>query len=325
MQLRKMALMFAAMGVVLAGCPGPDENETCSTNADCLDSEICNPAAGVCMATCNLAADCPDTAKNCEALGGTGPDAATKVCKCATGVNQCNLGRQEDDRVCSPDTGVCVTKCTMDTDCTTGTCDTATGLCKTQAQDCVANPNLCTGGQVCNQTTKQCETPQTKTCNPANQPDVCSYSQICSSTNNTCVAAPEGTCTEATASGAPTWNKAAGAAPVIVSATAQRLNSTDATDECAQGAAAGLITIRFYAPGGLTTHTTFSDLQNHVRFRVANSGQFFGANFARQRPTANAVEGTMQIGIGCGNSTETASIYLANEAGQTSNVVCVSW
>jgi hypothetical protein len=296
MQLRKMALMFAALGVVLAGCPG-EETEMCTTNADCLESEICHPTAGFCVQTCNLAGDCPDTAKNCEALGGNGPDAATKVCKCTAGANQCNLGRPEDDRVCGTE-GVCVLKCTTDANCGTGqTCEVATGVCKGT-------------------------TPAT--CNPANQPGTCSYGQVCGATN-ACEAAPEGTCSEATGTGAPAWNKTAGTAPVIVSATVQRLATTDSRNECANGDPAGLVTIRFYAPGNFTTHPDFADLRNHVKFRTANSGQFFGANFARQLPPQNAVEGTMQVGIGCGNSAETASLYIANEAGLTSNVVCVTW
>jgi hypothetical protein len=299
MQLRKIALMVAALGVVLTGCPGPDENEMCTTNADCLESELCHPTAGVCVQTCNLAADCPDTAKNCEALGGTSADAATKVCKCTSGANQCNLGRAEDDRVCSPQ-GVCVQKCTEDANCGTGeTCEVATGICKST----------------------------TTTCDPAaSQPGTCGYGNICGTTNNvnSCQPAPEGTCSEATAAGAPAWSKTGGTAPVIVSATAQRLATTNSSNECAGGEPAGLVTIRFYAPGGLTTHTTFTDLQNHVRFRPG-TGNFFGANFSRQMPMANAVEGTMQVGIGCGNSTETVAIYIANEAGQTSNVVCVNW
>ena len=147
MQLRKIALMVAALGVVLAGCPNPDENEMCTTNADCLESELCHPTAGVCVQTCNLAADCPDTAKNCEALGGTSTDKDTKVCKCTSGANQCNLGRAENDRVCSPQ-GVCVQKCTENANCGTGeTCEVATGLCKSTTPACTIGS--CGANQVC--------------------------------------------------------------------------------------------------------------------------------------------------------------------------------
>jgi Cys-rich repeat protein len=297
MQLRNMKLMLVtlgAMSMVLTGCPEEMQTLTCTADADCLESELCHPTAKVCVQTCTSSADCPDTAKSCAAMGA---GSSQMICQCSTDA-LCNQGRETADLACDPTSKVCVPKCTADADCAAGqTCDTTAGICKATAQ----------------------------TCNPANQPGTCSYGQVCSATANKCEAAPQGTCAEATGTGVPTWNQSGGTAPVIVSATAQRLASTNATNECANGVPAGLVTIRFYAPGGLTAHTSLSDLQNHVKFRNLSTGNFFGANFSRQDPPVNAVEGTMQIGIGCGNSTETAALYIANEAGQTSNVVCVSW
>jgi len=284
---------LGAMGLVQTACGTGTYDLTCSVDKDCLESELCHPDAKVCVQTCTSSADCPDS-RDCSALS---PTNTQTICKCSTS-QLCNRDREEADLACDPTYKVCVGKCSADADCAAGqTCDMTTSVCKAAAQ----------------------------TCNPANQPGTCSYGQVCSATANKCEAAPQGTCAEATGTGAPTWNQSGGTAPVIVSATAQRLATTNSSNECGGGAAAGLVTIRFYAPGGLTSHTTLVDLQNHVKFRNQSTGQFFGANFSRQDPPVNAVEGTMQVGIGCGNSTETAALYIANEAGQTSNVVCVSW
>jgi Cys-rich repeat protein len=188
-----------------------------------------------------------------------------------------------------------VPKCTADADCAAGqTCDTTAGICKATAQ----------------------------TCNPANQPGTCSYGQVCSSTNNQCQAAPEGTCSQAT--GAPAWNKTAAAAPVIVSVTASKLSTTNTTSQCGDGGPAGLVTIRFYAPNGLTTHTTLTDLQKHVVGKFNAGASFVGPSFASKEPAANATSGEMVVGF-CGPATAQGAIYIADEQGRTSNVPCVSW
>jgi hypothetical protein len=283
MQLRKMTLMLAAlgaMGMMLTACGGDGrESLTCSTDADCLENEICHPDAKVCAQTCpsGNGSDCPNSAKTCEAVSATN---TTKICKCTPDTTFCASDERVSDASnleCSPTAKICVPKGT---------------------------------------------TPVETSCNPANQPDTCSYGNVCSSSTNKCEAAPEGTCTQAT--GAPAWNKTGGTAPVIVSATAEFLSSTNASTECGSGVSAALVTINYYAPGGLTTHTSFSDLTNHVKFRTASS--FFGVNFSRQDPPAGATtQGTMKVGIACGSSSRQAAIYIANESGQTSNVVCVSW
>jgi hypothetical protein len=261
------------------------------------------------------------------------PDGGREDLTC-TDATQCLEGE-----ICHPTAGVCVQTCTTGGDCpeSAKTCAAISAsdnrmICKcTTAELCqrdervadasnleCAIPTGATNG-VC---VPKGTTPVEQTCNPANQPGTCNYGQICSSTTNKCEAAPQGTCTQAT--GAPAWNQSGGTAPVIVSATAEFLSSTNASTECGQGVSAALITINYYAPGGLTTHTQFSDLQNHAKFKLANS--FFGVNFSRQDPpSGNVAQGTMKVGIACGSSTRQAAMYIANEAGQTSNVVCVSW
>lgn len=306
MQLRKMTLMLAALGamsMVLTGCPdGGRENLVCAENGDCLENEVCHPTAKVCVQTCSIGADCPSSTRRCEEIGGGN---TTKVCKCDATANCAADDRIDAELICNTTAGVnvCVTACTTDTDCGTGqTCDVATGFCKGSG----------TGGGT------------GTSCDPATQPGICGYGQVCSAATSKCEAAPVGTCTAATAAGAPTWNTSTSSAPVIVSASARLLSSTNASNECAGGAAAALVTIKYYAPGGLTTHSDLRDLQNHVKFRVATD--FFGVNFSRaDPPTGGATQGTMEVGIACGSSRREAAIYIANEAGTTSNVVCVSW
>jgi Cys-rich repeat protein len=293
MQLRNMKLMLVtlgAMSMVLTGCPEDMKALTCMENADCLESELCHPTAKVCVQTCTSSADCPDTAKTCAAMTGS----SQMICQCSTDA-LCNQGRETADLACDPTSKVCVPKCTADADCATGqTCDTTAGICKAAAQ----------------------------TCNPANQPGTCSYGQVCSATANKCEAAPQGTCSQAT--GAPAWNQTGGTAPVIVSVTATRLSTTNTTTQCGDGGPAGLVTIRFYAPGGLTTHTTLTDLQRHVKAKLNASASFVGPSFASKEPPANDTDDEMVVGF-CGPATAQGAIYIANEAGQTSNVPCVSW
>ena len=155
-------------------------------------------------------------------------------------------------------------------------------------------------------------------------PDSCSYGSFCPSTK-VCAKAPVGNCAEA--SGAPSWDQAAKLAPVIISATAQALATTSSTTECLNGDPAALVTIAYYAPGGLTTHTDFADLTKHAKFKVSASpvGMWVGVNFQRMKPPANAQFGSMQVGVNCGSASGSAALYIADEAGHTSNPVCVSW
>ncbi|MFY0565959.1 hypothetical protein ACN28E_19230 [Archangium lansingense] len=170
MQLRKMTLMLAALGtmsLVLTGCPdGGRESLTCTETAECDTSEVCHPTAKVCVQTCTIGADCPESTRRCEEIGGGNNQ---KVCKCDATANCAADERVNAELVCNTTSGVnvCVTKCAADTDCATGqTCDVATGFCKAGS----------TTGQTCSgegQTT-------------------CSYGEFCSSSK--CAAVPAPTC-----------------------------------------------------------------------------------------------------------------------------------
>ncbi|WP_375772505.1 hypothetical protein NR798_16985 [Archangium gephyra] len=200
MQLRKMTLMLAALGamsMVLTGCPGGGrESLACTEAADCLENEICHPDAKVCVQTCSIGDDCPESAKTCEAISATN---STKVCKCST-----DALCQRDDRLddasglkCSTTSKVCTDggttpACTKDADCGTGqTCNTTTGTC----------------------------TAATTTCSGEGQ-STCAYGQFCSGT--TCTAVPAPTCANfdpAQGGRAPTFNASTSTGPIIYDVT----------------------------------------------------------------------------------------------------------
>jgi len=198
MQLRKMMLMLTALGAMsgfMAGCgdDGGGGASTCTSNDQCdTETEICHPTAGVCVQTCDAGDECPDTAKTCAALGGTGPNAATKICQCSTDV-LCNGGpdAETSDLVCSDLDNVCVTKCGSDDDCGEGrVCDTASGQCE-EGED--PTPTTCSG------TGKS----------------TCAYGDFCSGT--TCTDAPLAptTCQNFPANDRPAWDPASSNGPVI--------------------------------------------------------------------------------------------------------------
>jgi hypothetical protein len=172
MQLRKMMLMLTALGAVsgfMAGCGDEEEGSTaCTSNDDCAGTEICHPTASVCVATCTSGADCPDSAKTCAPLGGSGPDAAKNICQCSTDV-LCNGGPDSEttDLVCSNLDNVCVPKCGSDADCGEGReCDEGTGQCEegdTTGDTCSGEGrSTCAYGQIC--TNSACAAPPTPSC-----------------------------------------------------------------------------------------------------------------------------------------------------------------
>jgi hypothetical protein len=195
MQLRKMMLVLTALGAMsgfMVGCgdDGEGGSATCTTNDDCAGTEICHPTSNVCVATCSSAVDCPDSAKTCAPLGGTGPDAQTSICKCTTDV-LCNGGTDSDstDLVCSNLDRVCVSKCTSDDDCGTGrSCNTGSGQCEAGG----GTGDTCTG-------TSQ---------------STCDYGSFCN--NSTCTAAPVAptTCENFPANDRPAWSTSS-TGPVI--------------------------------------------------------------------------------------------------------------
>ncbi|WP_375756975.1 hypothetical protein [Corallococcus exercitus] len=124
---------------------------SCTHDSDCLGSELCHPAAKVCVQTCESSADCPDTAKTCTALSAT---VLQKVCKCSTDA-LCNSNQGGSELVCSIPHDVCTPKCTTDAQCGTGeVCDTQTGHCKESG----GSDPFCTGeGQsTCDYGTHSC-------------------------------------------------------------------------------------------------------------------------------------------------------------------------
>src|SRR5688572_12174045 len=156
MQLRKTMMMLtalSALSVVMMGCPGEEEDSLgCTTDANCLEGEICNVAAKACVQTCTTPADCPASARaECSAISAT--DNRT-VCKCATS-ELC--AREVEGTVCSTLDKVCTAKCDSNDDCSAGrTCDTATGQC-TGGGGATCTYGSCASGEVCGATSNRCE------------------------------------------------------------------------------------------------------------------------------------------------------------------------
>ncbi|QRK05898.1 hypothetical protein JQX13_38040 [Archangium violaceum] len=171
----------------------------------------------VCLQTCELAADCPDSAKNCEELGGTGPNANTRVCKCTTDELCAGGDTTGSSAICSDAFGVCVTKCGGDTDCPTGyTCETGTGECRATGAGGTCTYDSCGPDLNCNLTTGQCEPARTCT-STGTQPDVCGYGQYCN-TVNLCDFVSRPTCSNITQAGID-WDPATSSGPVIYEIT----------------------------------------------------------------------------------------------------------
>lgn len=218
MQLRKMTLMLAALGAVgmmLTACGGEERTSlTCSTDADCVSDdttkEICHPDAKVCVQTCKTSSDCPNSAKTCEAVGGSSSVKDQMICKCSTDQfcqsdtrisDASNLVCLSGSSVCAPKGTTTTPACTKDADCAAGqVCDTTSGTCKASTVG-----NACTG-------TSQ---------------STCSYGEFCSSSK--CAAAPVAAATcENFSKSRPQWSAGSSTGPVIysVDATGYQVNSS---------------------------------------------------------------------------------------------------
>ncbi|MFL5318879.1 MAG: hypothetical protein ACJ790_04425 [Myxococcaceae bacterium] len=104
----------AVIGATFAACGGdnPTGPTNCSADSDCQTGEICHPTAKFCVQSCTAGADCPDSAKNCDALtpGGTGP----KFCQCST---TALCSKDNADQICRAVDKICAAKCTSDSEC----------------------------------------------------------------------------------------------------------------------------------------------------------------------------------------------------------------
>lgn len=203
MNFTKLKLMLAAVAVAgLAACdPGTVAPSTCTSNTDCdAATEICHPDAKVCVQTCEAAADCPTTQRNCAALGGTSADKDKKICKCQTDA----LCASDQSQVCNTTYELCQDKCTDNAGCPTGfTCETSSGQCRRGTNPTACTPGSCPTGQVCNLTTGTCGA--AATCSGTSQ-STCAYGQFCSS--STCRDAPLAptTCENFSGSNRPQFN-----------------------------------------------------------------------------------------------------------------------
>ena len=244
MQIRKMTLMLAtlgAMSMVLTGCPGGGrESLACTEAADCLENEICHPDARVCVQTCSIGDDCPESAKTCDAISATN---STKICKCGTDA-LCQRDDRLDDasgltcsttyKVCT-DGGGTTPACTTDANCAAGqTCDTSTGTCRAAT-----------------------------TCSGEAQ-STCSYGQFCSS--NTCTAVPAPTCPNFEGKPAKNFDPATGTGNIIYNVEKLIFGTQCGTDTTAQIVKAR---VSFYAKSG-TLPTTKEGLNGF--FYVTTNG-----------------------------------------------------
>ncbi len=75
---RWMLVALSALGMLLPACRN-GADLSCSTDLDCLESEVCHPDQKVCVQLCTTSADCPETAKSCAVMY---EGARVKTCQC---------------------------------------------------------------------------------------------------------------------------------------------------------------------------------------------------------------------------------------------------
>ncbi|MFE8597860.1 hypothetical protein [Archangium violaceum] len=166
MKLWKIGWMLAVVGVVVAGCPTREPDDTCAQDSDCAASQRCEVATGQCVAMTDGGMDGGDTG---EVDGGTdggtdggmnggvdgGTDGGADGGASCVDASDCLASE-----FCDPTSKVCVPKCTTDTDCGEGhTCDTATGQCEEKVVDrnlSCTNDSNCLEAEICHPTAKVC-------------------------------------------------------------------------------------------------------------------------------------------------------------------------
>ena len=297
------SLLVVLSGSLLVACGAGSSGKVCSADSDCTaGKQICHPLAKFCVQTCTKGTDCSANEKSCAPLTEI-VTTAQSICQCTTDAN-CGGGTGSSS-ICGTEDRVCEVKCTTDANCQGGRHCSASGQCLTPASSSV----------VCN--------PQKTTLGSAGGPDVCSYGQGCDPGSSVCVAAPVCTDTSVTV-GAPAWSKGNPNAPVIASISATALSTTNTSTQCADGGPAGVVTLTYYSATGFTTQTSFSALQDMVKFNLGNG--FVHASFALVKPAPGAQVGTMTFGI-CSASQHisVAAVYIKDDAGNASNTACTSW
>lgn len=309
---RGLLLVGALSWSFLVGC-GADSGidggtPTCSSASDCASGETCHLTAKTCVKVCTSNADCPDTNKNCAALGGStaaqvadGGGVGDKFCQC-TDTKFCTGENSGSSTICNKNSFLCEVKCGSDADCSGGrTCDTVSGECRgtlpgggtdggtdggtpTCTPACTATQycdttgttptcvNKCTLGScttgTCNLTTGKCDAVKTCTDNNA-QPDVCSYGQWCKGT--ACADVPPATCSNITNhSPAITFDPATSTGPVIFSVTK---TTQDPNQWCQDPAAPDNIrvSLRAYNKNGATWPAQKSGVSGFFYVKVAGT------------------------------------------------------
>ncbi|MGI5863967.1 MAG: hypothetical protein ACOX6T_18195 [Myxococcales bacterium] len=351
MSIRKAVFSLSvALPLALAGCPSDGEDPgtivNCTSDAECLEgSEICHPIGKVCVPTCTIADDCPDTQKNCmEVKDATGAALTTeKVCQCETS----ELCKGEDELaevVCSTVDNICEATCATDADCADftntnrecvggqcvlkATCsatsctdpsaskcgeDGACGACTVDA-DCahIEGLNTCESGV--------CVAPS---CNANNKapgsafgPDICAYGEVCDATNG-CIDVAAPTCSGAASH---VWAKDA-KPPVIVKIVSANTSSTSNTSgECGDGGPKSSIVFEFYAPNGFTW-ADGQALLDSVKF-VSSSGQTLPASFVKGA-TKGMTNGTLTAGQCFGSVPNLSGRWMYMESGAKGNAMCL--
>ncbi len=259
-----MALCLGVSVSMLSACGGGEElGGECTTNADCSAGEICHPRAQVCVQTCETSADCPDTAKNCEVLAGTSPEA--RICKCQTDALCAGGDATGTSTICSDAFEICVTKCGSDNDCPSGyTCEQSTGQCRASS-GAGCTYDSCGAGQNCNLTTGQCES--AATCSPASpSPGTCTYGQFCPS-SGLCDFVPKPTCQNIQNAGV-TFNPASDIGPVIYSVT-KEIFAVDAAFCPASAPKRVRVQVDAYRPTG-TFPATDAELRTALRYYLTS-------------------------------------------------------
>ena len=227
MQLRKtwMFAVLSAMSMVMMACPGGGRTSAelvCATDTDCLTGEICHASAKVCVQSCSIGADCPESAKTCAA--GTGTEKRS-FCNCQT-----DALCQRDDRV---------------DDAAGLTCNTTTKACSpsgTTPSGCTASSD-CASGQICESGT--CKAPTTGASCTGTGQSTCTYGEYCSSSK--CEAVPAPTCTNFNGRAEKNFTPATGTGNIIYSVTKEIFGTACGTDTGSQTVKAR---VSFYSKSG---------------------------------------------------------------------------